>query len=116
MSFEDQCRVQGQSEPLYSSYEFQTCEESTETPPSNTVTDKYLNPAPEATQDNDFLSKSLAWLGKIPGEDFRDFLHRKTGIYYYKFGEGIVPEGKYARAALVAKMVEADPTITHVNR
>ncbi len=87
MSFEDPCRVQGPSEPLYSSYESQTCEGAPEL--QRRSTDEFVQ-VPVSTnclqQDDHLLNRAVAWLGKRPNEDFRDFLHRKTrwGWDHYK--------------------------------
>ncbi|MDO8528043.1 MAG: hypothetical protein Q7T03_10215 [Deltaproteobacteria bacterium] len=44
------------------------------------------------TQKSGWFAQSIGWKSD---EGFRDYIHRVTGVYFYKFGEGTIPKGKY---------------------
>lgn len=117
MTVENQCRVRNSSEYLF--------------PPKDSVLQERVEPHqsknpimpprtafpvshPLPQHDDTWGRRIAAWFGKRDNEDFRDFIHRNTGVYIYKFGEGVIPTGKYARAEIAAKIAAENPLSTKV--
>ncbi|MBI4211276.1 MAG: leucine-rich repeat domain-containing protein [Deltaproteobacteria bacterium] len=106
MPLENQCRVRNSDNYLFSP---EDCVLQSEPHQSKnpTLPSTVVNPL---LQHNDTWGRRMAvWFGKRDDEDFRDFIHRNTGVYIYKFGEGVVPTGKYARAEIAAKIAAENP-------